>query len=149
MTSPELLPCPFCGAQAEITHRLHFNWARCSYSDCFMNNHEVSPERWNRRSHLQPPGEWQIVSAARERDRILRARPQMTRDDYFDALGLAEQRLDAAIAAAPSSGDAMSKTVCACGRTPKTAIIRYCQYSSSDAVRLPSLPLLKVRRTVG
>jgi hypothetical protein len=107
MTSPkqadELLPCPFCGAQAEITHRLNFNWARCSYSDCFINNHEVSPERWNRRSHLQPPGEWQVPDDPSRAIAKLLAKLDDEDKNTFNWLMEARRVV---LAAAPSSGDA-------------------------------------------
>lgn len=115
MTSPkqadELLPCPFCGAQAEITHRLNFNWARCSYSDCFINNHEVSPERWNRRSHLQPPGEWQVPDDPSRAIAKLLAKLDDEDKNTFNWLMEARRVV---LAAAPSSGDA--------GKVPRTRI---------------------------
>lgn len=43
-----LLPCPFCGANAQLTMQQDF--VRCSNSGCFMIMNAIHPNDWNNRA---------------------------------------------------------------------------------------------------
>lgn len=61
----ELLPCPFCGAQAQRSNGFSplesIDYAWCTNDDCFMEGQLIDIERWNKRA-VYP-----ILLAQRER----------------------------------------------------------------------------------
>jgi hypothetical protein len=67
MTSPkqadELLPCPWCGSPAQCVENGYDEYLTFCPNDCppLGRTRKEAIASWNRRSHLQPPGEWQWV----------------------------------------------------------------------------------------
>jgi len=50
-TNSELLPCPFCGGQAQATHN---GRASCQTEGCFMGRFYISIHQWNNRTSPSP-----------------------------------------------------------------------------------------------
>lgn len=124
----ELLSCPFCGGDKldEIPvsntggHR-RFIWCLgCNMEGPWSTLNQTAAERWNRRSHLQPPAEWQWVP--KEPDGIMMIAcvdANIAHDNGAyekDKVRRSQRIWKAMLAAAPSSsGDAAELFCLYCG----------------------------------